>query len=132
MSFFPDSTFLKNGKTYSQKLHLETSVNAENTTDAPEACDTDSADEPITAVSPDLIDEKIKANLEPLSAQISTLTQLLKQLIQDNSARNSPIAGPRTHWTQPGHSPDSEVGTSRTLPGTEIGSTGFLPDSSLF
>ena len=36
----------------------------------------------------------IKANLEPLKAQISTLTQLLTQLIQDNSATTNPTTGP--------------------------------------
>ena len=60
------------------------SLNVENTADAPEALDLKKADGPITTVLPDLIEERIKADLGPLNAQISTLTQLLNQLIQDN------------------------------------------------
>ena len=37
-----------------------------------------------TGFSPDLIEERIKANLEPLHAQISTLTQMMDKLVQDN------------------------------------------------
>ena len=67
-------------------------VNAENTADALEARDWERTGETISGTSADLIEERIKANLEPLNPQISTLTQLLSQLIQDNSARNSPMA----------------------------------------
>ena len=101
------------------------SVNTENTADTPEVRDAEKADKPITENSPDQIEEGIRANLEPVNAQISTLTQLLTQLIQNKSARNSSTVGPRTHRTQPGHSLDSDMGISRTLPGTTIGSTGF-------
>ena len=73
------------------------SVNAENSADAPAALDSDRADERITRVLSDLIEERIKANLEPLNEQFSTLTQLLSQLIQEKWALNSPTAGPRTH-----------------------------------
>ena len=51
-------------------------------------------------------------NLEPLYAQVPTLTQLLSQLIQYNWARKFPTAGPRTHRTQPEPSPGNEVETS--------------------
>ena len=42
----------------------------------------DRADEPITGFLPNLIEKRVKVNLEPLNEQISTLTQLLNQLIQ--------------------------------------------------
>ena len=38
-------------------------------------------------ISPKLIDKRFKANLELLNEYISTLTQLLNQLVQDNSAK---------------------------------------------
>ena len=75
-------------------------MNAESSIDAPVAHDSERADELITRVSPDVIVENIKANLEPLNEQISTLTQLLIQLIHENLARNSPTKGPRTQRTK--------------------------------
>ena len=124
MNFPPNYEFLWNGETHSRNPHPEKSVNAGSTADDPEARDPARVDEPITDVSLGLIQERIKANLETLKVQISTLIQLLTQLIQDNSARNSPTAGPRTHRTQPEPSPGSGVKTSRALPRTAICSTG--------
>ena len=60
------------------------SVIAENTGDAPAARDSKRAEETVHEVLLYLIEEKIKANLEPFYEQISTLTQLLNQLIQEN------------------------------------------------
>ena len=38
-------------------------------------------------LSPDLVDERFKASLEPLHAQITALTELMDRLIQSNSAK---------------------------------------------
>ena len=130
--FFPKHRTLRNGKTYSQKLYLKMFLNAGNIADAPTARDSKNVGEPINGVWPDVIEERIKANLEPLNEQISTLTQLLNQLIQENSACNSPTGGPRTHRTQSEHSPSGEVGTSRTLPGSVSGEREFFPTAKLF
>ena len=48
-----------------------------------------------TIFSPDLIEEKFKANLEPLHPQISGLKQMMDKLIQDNSAVAYPTASTR-------------------------------------
>ena len=53
------------------------SVNAENSADVPVACDSERASEPVTEISRNLIEERIKATLELLNAQNSTFTQLL-------------------------------------------------------
>ena len=68
MSLSFDYRTLRNGKSYTQNLHPKMSVNAENYTDAPAVCGSEGVDEPITGFSPDRIEEKIKANLEPLNA----------------------------------------------------------------
>ena len=128
MSFSADHRTLINGKTFNQNSHPKMFVNAEVSTDTPVSRDSEKADEPIFGVSPDLIEEKIKAVLEPLNEQISMLTQLLNKLIQKNSARNFSSLGPRTYQTQSRHSPSGEVSISRTLPGTTVGSTGFPTD----
>ena len=126
MSFYLDHRTLGNGKIYSEKLHLKVSVNAKNTTDAPAARDLEKVDVCIKGVSPDLIEERIKANLEPLNEQISTLIELLNQLIQKKTRHIIP------HQTQSRHSPSGEERTVRTLPGSASGSMGVLPDTCPF
>ena len=46
-------------------------------------------------VSPELVDERIKASLEPLHAQISALTEMMDRLIQSNSTKESTTASTR-------------------------------------
>ena len=46
-------------------------------------------------VSADLVDERIKANLEPLHAQISALTEMMDRLIPSNSAKDTSTASSR-------------------------------------
>ena len=75
-------------------------MNTENTIDASEANHTERPSETIPGISYDVIEEWIRANLEPLDVQISTRTHLLNQLIHDNSAKTTPMAGPRTHRPQ--------------------------------
>ena len=67
-------------------------------TNAPEECEAERIDKTITRVSSDLIEERLRANLEPPNAQNSTLTLLL--MIQDNLAKTTATAGPRTHRLQ--------------------------------
>ena len=45
--------------------------------------------------SPDLADERIKASLEPLHAQISALTEMMDRLIQSNSTKEPTTASSR-------------------------------------
>ena len=76
------------------------SVNIEDATDAPEVCNAKRTDRTIAGISSDSNEERIRANLEPPIAQISSLIHLLNQLLQNNSAKNTPTAGPRTHRPQ--------------------------------
>ena len=43
----------------------------------------------------DLVDERIKANLEPSHAQIFALTEMMDRLIQSNSAKEPTTASSR-------------------------------------
>ena len=52
-------------------------------------------DENSARFSPHLIEESIKANLEPLHAEISALTEMMDRLIQGNSAREFTTASTR-------------------------------------
>ena len=79
----------------------------------------------IDLILPQLIEERIKANLEPLNEQISTLTQLLNQLIQNNSAK-TPLSIHRPQ-TVPSFNREAEV--SRNLSDMVIGGTRFSLDT---
>ena len=131
MSFSPDLRTLRNGKTYCKISHPKISVNAENTVNASASSDPERVETPANRISHDLIEEIIKAHLGPLNEKISTLTQLLNQLIQESSACNSPTADTRTQQTQARRSPGHEIGTSRALPAREKGSPGYPPDKLL-
>ena len=45
--------------------------------------------------SPELVDERIKASLEPLNAQIFALTEMMDRLIQNNLAKEFTTASSR-------------------------------------
>ena len=82
MSFPYTSKTLKNGNTYDLNARLEMSAHEEAATDMNEQNDENSA-----RFSPDIIEEKIEANLEPLHAQISAVAGMMDRLIQGKSAR---------------------------------------------
>ena len=53
------------------------------------------SEENSSSFSPELVNERIKASLEPLHAQISALTEMMDRLIQSNSAEESTMASSR-------------------------------------
>ena len=105
------------------------SARAQNITNVSASSKPEHIGEPTNWIPHHLIEEGTKANLGPLNEQISTLTRLLNQLIQESSARNSPTADTRTMQTRARRSPSTEVGISRALPATEIWSTSSPPDN---
>ena len=56
-------------------------------------------DEGSARLSPDIIEERIKANLEPLHTQIFALTEMMDRFFQGNSAREFTTAS--THEARP-------------------------------
>ena len=70
------------------------SVNAEKITNASKQFKAEESNANNDRVSQDLIEERMRANLEPFYEQISNLTQLLNQLIHDNSSE-TPMASSR-------------------------------------
>ena len=81
--------------------------------------------------SPDVVDERIKASLEPLHEQISTLTEMMDRLIQSNSARETSTASsPETR--QQYESPFSGVpGSSRFPTVAPLTTEGYSPDTHI-
>ena len=120
MSVSPDCKTLGCSKTYSQKLRPKMSVNTENTIDSSKTRRVEQIDGNTNRISPELIEEMIRADLEPVNEQISTRLQLLNELIQANSAETTPMAGSLTHRLQVGPSFNREawapIGGTRSSP----------------
>ena len=74
---FPLTAELLSCKNDNQKFHPRMSVDTDNTFNASEAHNAERTGKTITGLSFDLLEERIRANLEPLNAQTLTLTQLL-------------------------------------------------------
>ena len=100
------------------------SLYTENTADASETRVAEKIDKNINRESLELIDKRIRANLEALNVQFSTLTLLPNQLMQNNLVKTAPTAGSRTHRPQMGFSFNREPVASRNWPDAVIGCTG--------
>ena len=70
MSFSHSSKTLRSGKTYSQNIPQKLSINAKNVANCSEQSDVEEINANNDRISRELIQEKIRANLEPLIAQI--------------------------------------------------------------
>ena len=98
------------------------SVRVEYLTTASEKSDGEENNASNDRVSPELeqLEEGITANMEPLNEQISTLTQLLNQLIHDNSAKSTPTARSCAHRPHKRRPLDRETGAPRTSPDKNV------------
>ena len=79
-----------------------------------EADATKSSDKNSVRFSPELVDEKIRASLEPLHAQAPALTEMMDRLIQSNSARVTTTSTRETRWQY--ESLNSEAPVSSWIP----------------
>ena len=87
-------------------------------------------DERSVRFSPDMIEERIKANLEMLLAQISALNEMMDDLFQGNSAKEFTTASTREIRHQ-SKSPSAEApGTSRFPPVAPLTTARYSPDTS--
>ena len=87
MSFSYKFRTLRSGNFYESGT-LEMSAHEEEVTGEVEADATEGDEENSVRFSPNLFDERIKASLEPLHAQISGLIEMKARLIQSYSARD--------------------------------------------
>ena len=78
--------------------------------------------------SSDLIDERIKTNLEPPHAQNTALIQMVGKLIHDNSAWMYPTASARGHQFLFESPTTDDPGTPKILPLAPLVTTGYSPD----
>ena len=100
MSFSYKFKTLGSGNTYDSSAQPKMSPHEEELT-GEVGIDTNEGNE-VNSVrfSPDKVDERIKANLKPLHAQISALTEMMDSLTQGNSAREFTTASTRELQSQ--------------------------------
>ena len=128
MRFSPDLRTLRNRKTNSKTSNAEMCVSGENTSDRSTLHNRERIKEPNKYVSHKMIEAKTKANLEPLNERKSSLTRLPNQLIQQNSAQNSPTVDTRVQQTWARRSPYHKASTCRDFPPGELTITVSPPD----
>ena len=87
MSFYLEHTTLRSGNTYNLKTRPEMSAQDEQSTAASEPNLAERISKTNADFSDDSIEDRIKANLEPIHAQITVLAQMMDKLIKDNSAK---------------------------------------------
>ena len=127
MSFFPNLRTLRSRKIYSITSHPASLKIA----GSPATRDPEPTEKLVNGISNDLIEGKIRVKLGLVNEQISTLTQLLNQSIQESSARNFLLVDTRTQQTPSRRSPSHEKGTSRRPPASSVGSTGNPPNKNV-
>ena len=132
MSLFLEHRTLRGDNCYTLKPRTGMSAHKELQNETTEMHSVERLDEAITEFSPDMIEEKIKANLEPLQAQVITLTQMINKRIQDSSTSTNPEAGSLDRLLPYGCPITDRPGTSSTLPLTWLVTAGLSLDSNLW
>ena len=85
----------RSGSSYESRTQSEMSALGDEKTGEVETGINEGSEEISIGCSPALVDEKIKASLEPLHAQISALTEMMDHLIRSNSAKEAITASSR-------------------------------------
>ena len=81
--------------------------------------------------SPDSVNKRIKASLEPLHAQISALLEMTDRLIQSNSARELTTASTRVTRYQYELPLSGALGNARLPTVAPLTTAGYSPNKSL-
>ena len=113
MSFSYTFKTLRSGNTYDSNARLEMSAHEEEFGEEMKADASERNDENSVTFSPDMVNEKNNACLEPLQAQISALMEMTNRLIQGNWAREFATANTRRLWHQYELHSTGALGTSR-------------------
>ena len=95
MSFSYKFKTLKIGNSYDSRTQSEVSAHGDENTGEAETGIFEGSEDNYMRFSPELVDERIKASLEPVHAQITALTEMMDHLIQNNSAKETITASSR-------------------------------------
>ena len=89
MRFSCELKTLRSGNSYDLRTHPKMSTHGDENTGTVETEITESSEEGHIRLSHELVDERIKASLEPLHAQMFALTEMMDRLMQNNLTTES-------------------------------------------
>ena len=128
MSFSYKFKTLRSGNSYDSRTQPKMSTHGEENTGKAETRMIESRVENNIRFSPELVDERIKASLEPRHAQIAALIEMMDRLIQSNLAKESTTVSSRGFGHQY-ESPYSEgPGSSKFPTVAPLTTAGYSPD----
>ena len=104
------------------------STNGHGNTEEAETGVTEGSEESNIGFSPELVDERIKASLEPLHAQISALTEMMHRLIQGNLTTESTAATTRGLGLRHESPYSDRPGSSKFPTVAPVTTSGYWPD----
>ena len=131
MSFSNKFKTLRSGNSYDLRTQPKISTHGDENTGEAETEIIEGSKKNSVRFSPELMEEGIKASLEPLFAQISALTEMMGRLIQSNLIMESTTASSRGPGLQY-ESPYSEgPGSSKFPTVAPLTTAGYSPDSGL-
>ena len=132
MSFFCKIKTLGSGNSYDLRTQLKMSTLRDENTEVVESGVTGGSEESNMGFPPELVEERIKASLEPLHEQISALTEMMERLIQGNSTTEFTMASTRGLRLQHESPYSEETGSSRFPTVAPMTTAGYSPDIGQF
>ena len=130
MSFSYRSKTLRSGNTYDSSAPSEMSAHGKEVTGGTEIGTIDENEENNVRFSTEMFDDRIKADLETLHAQIFALTQMMDRLIQGNLAMEFNAARTRDLRNQPELLFTGTPGTSGCSTAVPLNTAGYRGDRS--
>ena len=132
MSFSCEFKTLRSGNSYDLRTQPKMSTHGDENTGVVETERIEDSEEGHIRFSPALVDESIKASLEPLHAQISSLTEMMDRLIPSSLNTESTTASNRGLRLQQ-ESPYSEKpGSSRFPTVAPLTTAGYSSDTTTY
>ena len=128
MSFSCQSKTLRSGKSYDLRTEPKMSTHADGNTGEAETGTTEGSEESNIRFSSELMDERIKASLEPLHAQIFPPTEMMDRLIQSNLTMESTTASTRGLGLQHESLYNERPGSSKFPTIARLTTGGYSPD----
>ena len=128
MSFSCKVKTLRSGNSYDLRMQPKMSAHSYESTKVVESGVNEVSEESNIGLSPELVEKKIKASLEPLHAQISALTEMMDRLIQGNLTTESTTASTRGLRLQHASSYSEEPGSSKFPTVAPLTTAEYSPD----
>ena len=131
MNFSYKFKTLRSGNSYDLRTQPKMSTHGDENTAEAETGIIEGSEENSVRFSPNSVDERIKASLEPLHAQVSALTEMMDRSIQSNLTTESTTASSRGPGLQY-ESPYSEApGSSKFPTVAPLTTARYSPDDTL-